>query len=51
MTVLDLPTDPFGIPHVRFAIAFERPDSGRVEAGPRMLALSTFVDSYRDKVA
>lgn len=48
-TVMDLKADAFGIPHVRFALVFEKPSIGRVEAGLRMLALNAFVDVYRQR--
>lgn len=49
-TVLDLRTDPFGIPHVRFALAFDRPSVGRYEGGMRILALSSFIDVYCERI-
>lgn len=48
-TVMELKPDAFGIPHVRFALVFEKPSIGRVEAGHRMLALNAFVDAYRQR--
>ena len=49
-TVLDLRPDSFGIPHVRFAVAFERPEIGRYEGGLRILALRSFIDAYSERV-
>lgn len=50
-TVMDLKPDAFGIPHVRFALVFEKPSIGRVEAGLRMLALNAFVSAYRQRLS
>ena len=50
-TVVDLRSDPVGIPHVRFVVKFERPDAGRVEGGSRILALRSFVSNYRERVS
>jgi hypothetical protein len=50
-TVMDLKSDAVGIPHVRFALAFEKPSIGRVEAGLRMLALSAFIAAYCQRMA
>jgi hypothetical protein len=48
--VLELRADPAGIPHVRFEVSFER-RSERVETSRRILALDSFVESYRERVA
>ena len=45
-TILELKPDLAGIPHVRFAVAFEHPDAVRVDEGPRILALDRFVGEY-----
>jgi len=50
-TVLDLRWDPIGIPHVRFNLAFERTAAVRIDAGPRTLALRSFVSTYRERVS
>lgn len=50
-TVLDLRPDPFGIPHVHFTLAFEQPSLGCTNEGLRVLALQSFVDAYRERVA
>ncbi len=50
-TVMELRADAHGIPHVRFALAFEKPSIGRVEGGLRMLALRAFVAVYRQRDA
>ncbi len=50
-TVLDLRSDSLGIPHVRFAVAFDRPSAGRYEGGLRILALRSFIDVYRERVS
>jgi hypothetical protein len=49
-TVMELKPDAIGIPHVRFALVFEKPSIGRVEAGLRMLALNAFVAAYCHRV-
>jgi hypothetical protein len=50
VTVLDLKKDSFGIPHVRFTVAYERPTADRVATNFKMLALQSFVDTYRERV-
>lgn len=51
-TVLDLRPDPFGIPHVHFTLAFEQPSRGGcIEQGLRVLALTSFVSAYSEKIA
>jgi hypothetical protein len=50
-TVLDLRTDPAGIPHVRFKVIFERKFSERVETGLKVLALQSFLEAYPDRIA
>ena len=45
-TVLDLRTDTFGIPHVRFQVRFEREASEHIETALRMLALAAFRTTY-----
>ena len=51
-TVLELRPDLVGIPHVRFTVAVEHRDAGRVDIeGTRTLALSRFVDEYRRQVS
>ncbi len=46
-TVIDVRDDLFGIPHVRFTLAFEQPSKGRGEESTRVLALQSFLDTYR----
>ncbi len=50
-TVLDLRSDLLGIPHVHFAISVD----GRLREGQkddtRLLALQSFLDTYRERVA
>ena len=41
---------PSGIPHVRFAVSFERARFPIFEAGPRVLALSSFTEFYAEPV-
>jgi hypothetical protein len=50
-TVIELRQDPFGIPHVRFSLAFEQPSLGCVNECLRVLALASFVDAYRERLA
>ena len=50
-TVLELRPDPFGIPHVRFTLAFEQPSLGCVSETLRVLSLSSFVENYSERVA
>lgn len=50
-TVVDLRPDAFGIPHVRFTLAFEGRETGRFDAGLRTLSLRSFVDAYRERVS
>jgi len=50
-TVLDLKTDPLGIPHVRFSVILERKFCDRVETGLKSLSLSTFIEAYPERVA
>jgi hypothetical protein len=48
--VLDLKSDPSGIPHVRFEVSFER-RSERLETARRILSLARFVESYQERIA
>jgi hypothetical protein len=50
VTVLGLKKDSFGIPHVRFSVAYERPTADRVATDLKVLALQSFVDTYRERV-
>ena len=49
-TVLDLRSDLMGIPHVHFAIAVDRSAMGRPEVDTRVLALQSFLETYRERV-
>jgi hypothetical protein len=49
-TVLTLCADPVGIPHVRFNVAFDHVESGRLEGGMRILALRAFCEAYSERV-
>jgi hypothetical protein len=51
VTVLDLKTDPAGIPHVRFAVTMERHLSERAEKAFKVLALDSFRAAYPERVA
>jgi hypothetical protein len=50
-TVLDLRTDPVGIPHVRFRVRFERNATETIETALRLLAVPAFQAAYRDRLA
>ncbi len=50
-TVLDLRPDLLGIPHVHFAITVDRSAAETSEAGTRVLALQSFVETYSERVA
>jgi hypothetical protein len=50
-TVLDLRTDPLGIPHVRFRVRFERNATDTIETALRLLAVPAFQTVYRDRLA
>jgi hypothetical protein len=50
-TVLELRPDPFGIPHVRFTLAFEQPSLGCVNECLRVLALTSFIENYQERIA
>jgi len=49
-TVLTLCADPVGIPHVRFNVAFDHLEAGRLEGGMRILALRAFCEAYSERV-
>jgi hypothetical protein len=51
VTVLELRTDPAGIPHVRYAVTMEQRFSTRVEKALKVLALDSFRQAYRERVA
>jgi len=51
VTVLDLRSDPLGIMHVRFSVAFQRPNAGAIAGGQRSLSLRSFTDVYRERVS
>ena len=48
--VLSVAPGPSGIPHVRFAVSFERSRFAFREDGPRVLALSSFAEFYHEPV-
>jgi hypothetical protein len=48
--VLSVAPGPMGIPHVRFAVSFERARFAFFEDGPRVLALSSFTEFYQEPV-
>jgi hypothetical protein len=48
--VLSVGPDQNGIPHVRFAVSFERARFSRQEVDTRMLALASFTEWYREPV-
>lgn len=47
-TVLDLRSDLVGIPHVQFAIAVDGSAARLSEGDTRVLALQSFLDTYRE---
>jgi len=49
--VMELKLDHFGIPHVHFRLTFEKPAIGQVEGGMRVLALNSFIETYRQRIA
>jgi hypothetical protein len=50
-TVLELLSDLVGIPHVRFAVTIDGSTARLSEGDTRVLALQTFLDTYRERVA
>ena len=49
-TVLDLRSDLVGIPHVQFAIAVDGSVARLSEGDTRVLALQSFLDTYRERL-
>lgn len=50
--VLSVSSDSFGIPHVRYEIAFQQARGGASFVdGPRVLSLDSFVSTYRKRLA
>ncbi len=50
-TVLDLRPDLVGIPHVQFAIAVDGSAARLSDGDTRVLALQSFLDTYRERLA
>jgi hypothetical protein len=50
-TVLDLRSDLVGIPHVHFSIAVDGSGTRLSEGDTRVLALQSFLDTYRESLA
>ena len=50
-TVLDLRSDLVGIPHVQFAIAVDGSAARLSDGDTRVLALQSFIDTYREPLA
>jgi hypothetical protein len=50
-TVLDLRSDLVGIPHVQFAITVDGSTARLSEGDTRVLALQSFLDTYRERLA
>lgn len=48
--VLSVDENPYGIPHVKFLVSFQRSNRKTIDEGNRILALETFADRYRDRV-
>lgn len=44
--VIAIDNDPFGIPHVRYEVAFGRNDHTTLSEGQRILALQRFAEHY-----
>jgi hypothetical protein len=49
-SVLELRSEPLGIPHVLFDLTFEKPAIGQVEGGKRVLSLDSFIEAYHDRI-
>ncbi|MGE5201309.1 MAG: hypothetical protein ACM3O6_04525 [Acidobacteriota bacterium] len=49
-TVQGVRRDLLGIPHVMFKLVFECSDTNRFEEGSRILALSSFLELYRERI-
>ena len=50
-TVLELRSDLVGIPHVQFAIAVDGSEARLSDGDTRVLALQSFIDTYREPLA
>src|SRR5262250_600066 len=50
-TVLELRPDLVGIPHVQFAVTVEGSAARLSEGDTRVLALQSFLDTYRERLA
>jgi hypothetical protein len=50
-TVLDLRSDLVGIPHVHFSISVDGSATRRSDGDTRVLALQSFLDTYRERLA
>ena len=48
--VISISPGPRDIPHVRFAVSFERSRFHLFDDGPRLLSLSSFAEFYRDPI-
>lgn len=47
--VIAVSSDSFGIPHIRYEVEIKRPSAqSRFYDGPRVLALSTFLETYQE---
>ena len=49
-TVLGVQPDPAGVPHVSFSMSISLSPAERWERGTRVLALQTFLDTYRERL-
>ena len=49
-TVLELRSDLVGIPHVQFAIAVDGSEARLSDGDTRVLALQSFIDTYRERL-
>ncbi len=50
-SVLEITDDSFGIPHVRFRVSIGGADRFLFRDGPRLLALRSFAEQYRERIA
>ena len=48
--VFSVGPDRYGIPHVQYQVRFQHSNPSAFEQSPRMLALSSFADRYRERL-
>ena len=49
--VLSVSSDPYGSPHVRYKVRFQRPARPATNEGQRVLALRSFAERYTERCA